>query len=1344
MVFNIIEESNGSGIGNLETNKFYSTLIFYVNGKKVVETEADPEWTLLYYLRNKLGLCGTKLGCGEGGCGACTVVISKINRRNNSKSHLAVNACLTPVCALHGTAVTTVEGLGSVKTKLHAVQERLASAHGSQCGFCTPGFIMSVYALLRTKPLPSMEEIETCLQGNLCRCTGYRPILEGFKTFSKEFQGCCGNVQNGSCCKSEGKIVKATGLVASPDFMPYDPSQDLIFPPELAVDSSLDLQNIQITGKRVTWYRPSSMESLILLKDRMPEAKIVCGNTEVGLEMKHRHMNYPALISPISVYQLHELSVKEDGVVIGGSVTLSEIEEFFDRLIEERGKKQTRTFLAINKMLVWFAGKQIRNVAALSGNIMTGSPISDLNPILMAGRARLLLLSVQGQRWVPMDDKFFTGYRKNIINCNEIIRQIFIPFNSETEYIFAFKQSKRREDDIAIVNSGMRVSLLVTDNQVHIQDASFVFGGMAPTTVFAKKSAQAIIGKEWNESIMDVVLKTLLEDLPLSPSAPGGMTAYRQSLTLSFFFKFYNIVNKELLAIGTENRYDSSTIDGLAHRSIKSAQIYEEVDPEQKAVDMVGRPLIHASALKQVTGEAQYCDDIPCFKNELYLALVTSTRAHARILNIDETEALAMDGVVAFFSAKDLTPSQNITGPVFRDEEIFAREKVECHGQIIGCIVATEQALAQRSARKVKIEYEDLQPILTIEDAIQKDSFYHAVIKTIKNGDVDAGLNYSEHILEGEMRIGGQEHFYLETNAAIAVPKDAKEVDIYCSTQNPTKTQMLVAAALGLPANHVVVHVKRMGGGFGGKETRSSILSIPVAFSAYKLNRPVRCMLDRDEDMMLSGFRHPFLGRYKVGFQSDGTINAFYGDLFSNSGHTMDLSFSVMERALFSIDNAYRLPNMQVTGYCCKTNLPSNTAFRGFGGPQGMMIMESVIDDITRKLKMDPLDIRSRNLYTSQDKTHYNQTLEGCTVKKCIDECISQCQLEERKHSILEFNKSSRWKKRGLSLIPTKYGIAFTATFMNQAGALVMVYTDGSVLLSHGGTEMGQGLHTKMIQIVSRIFEIPVDQIHVIESSTDKVPNTSPTAASASSDLNGMAIVDACQQILQRLKPYRTSNPNGMWRDWVSAAYFDRVSLSASGFYRTPGIGYNFETNQGHPFNYFCYGAACSEVEIDCLTGDHRVIRTDIVMDVGKSINPAIDIGQLEGGFLQGYGLFTMEELSFSPDGVLLTRGPSNYKIPSCNDVPIEFNVTLLKDAPNPKAVYSSKAVGEPPLFLAASVFYAIKDAVGSAREANGVCGVFRFDSPATAERIRMACVDKFIEQIPNQKESFRPWSIVV
>ncbi|KAL4716403.1 hypothetical protein ACJJTC_006765 [Scirpophaga incertulas] len=1338
-------------------------LVFYVNGKKVVERSPDPEWTLLWYLRKKLRLTGTKLGCAEGGCGACTVMVSRYNRKEKKTVHLAVNACLAPVCAMHGLAVTTVEGIGSTKTKLHPVQERIAKAHGSQCGFCTPGIVMSMYSLIRSCKNIKYSDIEVAFQGNLCRCTGYRAIIEGYKTFiedwetrrliepSKQNGGCA---MGKDCCKyntEEHKDQSETDYIFDrSSFLPYDPSQEPIFPPELKLSSIYDQQYLVFTGKNVTWHRPTDIATVLKLKELHPDAKIVVGNTEIGVEVKFKHFIYPTIIMPNLIPEMNDVVENDHGLVVGAAVTLMDLEKIFREYIEYFPTYKTRALVTITHMLNWFAGKQIRNVAAIGGNIMTGSPISDLNPILMSLKVKLNLLSKSnGYRTVLMDESFFTGYRRNVVKPNEILLSIEIPFTRKYQYVKAFKQAKRREDDISIVTAAINVDFEERSNV--IKNINIAYGGMAPITKLATKTSHSLIGLQWNELMLEKAYSYMIDELLLDPSAPGGNIQYRRALTMSLFFKAFLVISKEICNdYINDDLVQPRHISGAEqfHGSMpKSSQYFELIGEDQVKTDMVGRPVQHMSSFKQATGEAIYCDDMPIAENELYLAFVLSTKAHANLVTVDPQEALKQPGVVAFFSAKDLTQEQNIIGPIIHDEELFVSKKVISQGQIIGVILAVDQATAQSAARKVKVEYEELKPIIvTIEDAIKHNSFYPQYPKTISRGDVKTVFEDKNNIIiEGQCRMGGQEHFYLETHVAFAIPKkEDDELEIFCSSQHPSEIVKLTSHILHVPMNRIVARVKRLGGGFGGKESRGILTALPVALAAHRLQRPVRCMLDRDEDMLLTGTRHPFLIKYKVAITKEGKLMGAMVNIYINGGYSIDLSGPVVERAMFHFENAYYIPNVEVTGHICKTNLPSNTAFRGFGGPQGMFAAENIIRHVATVLGKCPEDVSKLNLYSENSMTHYGQVLTHCTLQKCWDECIQKSNFVERKKEVEIFNKEHRWRKRGISVVPTKFGIAFTEKLLNQAGALVLIYLDGSVLVSHGGTEMGQGLHTKMLQVASRILGVDISKIHICETSTDKVPNTSATAASAGSDLNGMAVLEACKILVERIKPYKEKNPNGKWEDWILAAYLDRVSLSATGFHATPGIGYNFKTNTGKPFNYFTYGVACSEVEIDCLSGDHQVIRTDIVMDLGESLNPAIDIGQIEGAFIQGYGLFTIEELIYSPTGTLYSRGPGAYKIPGFGDIPQEFNVSLLKGAPNPRAVYSSKAVGEPPLFLASTVFFAIKEAIRAARADAGVSLDFDLDSPATSSRIRMACEDHITQKLDRpDPNSFTPWNVV-
>ena len=867
---------------------------------------------------------------------------------------LSVNACLAPVVSVHGQAVTTVEGIGQARGRLHAVQQRLAESHGSQCGFCTPGIVMSMYTLLRNNPRPSMEEVETYFQGNLCRCTGYRPILEGFKTLTDGGCGaenCCRNRQDGHVQEEEEEGPGYTNILYnSQQFTPYDPSQEPIFPPQLQLDESLDSQFLLFQSPRVKWFRPTTLSQMFDLKQKYPEAKVVVGNTELGVEVKFKHCEYPVYVSPAMVKEMNAVMIEEDGVRLGAAVSLDRLDSLATKLETTHPAWQLRVFKQIKEMLRWFAGKQIRNVAAIGGNIMTGSPISDLNPIFLASACRLQIGSINGMMEIQFDENFYTGYRRNVVKPNEILVSIKIPFTKQNQYFGAYKQSKRRDDDIAIVNSAFSMTI----SQDKVENVLMAFGGVAPTTKLALSTCKELVGAEFSRCLVDVACSSLLQEFSLPPDVPGAMVRYRQSLVISFFFKFFLSVMKELN--GGINSLESSAVGVFEKEPIISNQLYE-MRTRAGQPGLVGRPVKHRAADKQVAGTAVYTDDLPRIETELYLGLVLSSKAHAKILSVDVTAAMEVEGVVDWVDHKSISKERNIFNTaIVRDELVFAEDEVFCVGMIIGGVVARDQETAQRAARLVKVEYQVLPAIVTMEEAIAAQSFHHWEQNTISKGDVASVFSAPDSlVVEGSMRTGAQEHFYLETQATIAIPTgEDGEMKIIASTQNPTLTQLTVASVLGVQANKVVVSVKRMGGGFGGKETRSVPITAVVAVAAAQTGRPVRIMLDRDEDMAVSGWRHPFLGNYKVAFNKEGKVLAADVDLYNNAGWTMDLSFSVMERAMFHSDNSYLVPNLRVRGHCCKTNLPSNTAFRGFGGPQVSHLSTYVIQEVMEVLILNP------------------------------------------------------------------------------------------------------------------------------------------------------------------------------------------------------------------------------------------------------------------------------------------------------------------------------------------------------------------------------------------------------
>ena len=759
-----------------------------------------------------------------------------------------------------------------------------------------------------------------------------------------------------------------------------------------------------------------------------------------------------------------------------------------------------------------------------------------------------------------------------------------------------------------------------------------------------------------------------------------------------------------------------------------------------------GTDVIHESAHLHVTGGATFTDDMPELAGTLYAAIIKSPVAHGELIDdgIDRDAILKAHGVVAVYTAKDI-PGENNCGPIVHDDPFLAVGKVEFLGQAVAVVVARDMLYAREAAHNAKVLVKELKPILTIDEAMAAQSFVMPA-KGITRGNASEAIANAPRKVKGSTETGQQEQFYMEGQITYAVPREDGQLTLYCSTQHPDGNQREAASALNLSTNDVEVICRRMGGGFGGKEGNASIFSQSAALAAFKLQRPVKLRVNRDDDMMITGKRHDFRIDYEVGYDDEGRILGADITLMSRCGYSIDYSGPVNDRACLHIDNCYYIPNLKLISHRCKTNTQSATAFRGFGGPQGMFGIETVIEEIANDIGKDPLNVRLLNIYKDPAVsgnpatmvTQYGQTIADWVGDKVIDQVASEAKYRERRDSVNAFNKVNKRRKRGLALVPLKFGISFTATMLNQGGALLNIYMDGSVSCNHGGTEMGQGLNTKMAQVCADGLGIGIKYVRVTGTDTQKVPNASATSASSGADINGAAIMNATAQMRARLAPVAAnmlgckdtdvSFANNMahgggksvaWTAVAKQAWMDRVGLSVTGFYMTPEIKYDFATLTGHAFYYYCYGASVSEVEIDTRTGEYWIKAVDIVHDAGKSINPAIDKGQIEGGYVQGMGWLTMEECIWDKKGKFLTHGPSTYKIPVAGDIPEHFNVTLFDGSNLKPTPFYSKAVGEPPLMLALSTFFALRDAVSASADHKTVV---HMSAPATPEKILMTC----------------------
>jgi xanthine dehydrogenase molybdopterin binding subunit/xanthine dehydrogenase small subunit len=1242
---------------------------FTLNGETVRVEDAATTTTLLDYLRST-GSTGSKQGCAEGDCGACTVALVERDAAGKP-TYRGVNSCIALLPMFAGREVVTVEGLSGVGEALHPVQAAMVEHYGAQCGYCTPGFVMSLFEGYYRGNCAAPCDISDQLSGNLCRCTGYRPIRDAALAALAHRDGHGG-----------------------PDPFKERLGEAVTAPTELDYEAD---------GSR--FLRPTSLAGLFGAMAEHPKATLVCGATEVGVDVTKKFKAFPVLISLEAVPELTRISKTESSWRIGASATLTAV-----------GEALAGEFPSLAKMIRVFASRQIRNRATLGGNLATASPIGDGAPVLLSLDASLVLASAKGERTVALCD-FFTAYRKTLLHPGEIVLEIVLPrfagggLTRRSDFL---KVSKRRELDISIVAAAFSVD---TDASGTVRRARIAYGGVAATPVRARKAEAALEGRTMAAAATEVAGILSGEFKPIDDVRGGAK--YRSGLIVSLWEKF---------ASGETSLVQDGDLD-----------FKRGAGP---AATDASRSLRHESAVGHVTGRALYTDDTAQRRPMLEVWPVCSPHAHARITRRDATVARAMEGVVAVLMAEDI-PGHNNVG-THHDEPLFADDLVKYHGQVVALVVGESIHACRAGAAAVVVEYEVLAPLVGVREAIARGS-YHSAPHTLARGDSDAALAKAPLRIDGEFMFGGQEHFYLETQAAWAEAGEGGTVFVSSSTQHPTEIQTIVAEVLGEPRSSVVVQSPRMGGGFGGKETQGNAYAAMVALASARTRRPVRLQLDRDLDMKLTGKRHPFHSRFSVGYDKEGMILAANVDLVSDGGWSLDLSQPVTDRALFHLDNGYYIPAVRFTALIAKTNVASNTAFRGFGGPQGMLVMEEIIDRISRRLGLAPEVVRSRNLYRGSGETnttHYFQEIGDNRLRAMWDQVQSQAGFAERRKAVDAWNQAHPRVKRGLAVTPVKFGISFTLTHYNQAGALVLLYTDGSLQVNHGGTEMGQGLHTKILGVAMRELGLPASRVRLMATETDKVPNTSATAASSGADLNGAAVRNACVTLRERLLPVaagllsrktgkevapsqldfadgkvsvRGSGASADLAEVCARAHVERISMAVSGFYATPGIHWSWETASGRPFQYFACGAAVAEVEVDGNTGMHRVLRVDAVHDVGDSLNPGVDLGQIEGGIVQGMGWLTREELLWDKQGKLMTHSASTYQIPAISDAPIEMHVTLLPKAFQEGTIGGSKAVGEPPLMLAFSVREAIRDAVAAFGPKGGEVPLA---SPATGEAI--------------------------
>ncbi|KAL2612676.1 hypothetical protein R1flu_024368 [Riccia fluitans] len=1223
---------------------------FVLNGKLVTVEDADPRMSLGDYLRNEQGLKGLKLFCRQGGCGSCTVLLSSPefgNAAENAPVHRTINSCLRPLCSVDGMVVTTVEAVGNTKTGLHPIQEQLVKTNGTQCGFCTPGMVMTMYGLLQENPKPSQQEVENAIDGNLCRCTGYRPILDAFQTFS-----CASPLRTGVCQGQSGGAGCADQI--SGDI------EDCV--PQKRGVCGGELTRLTCSKDRKTWVRATSLSELyMLLRNGRCNGgvRMVRGNTSTGI---YDPPEAKLLIDISRIPELSKISVTGDKIIIGGAATITDL-----MLVLKSNLDRSPTFQPLLKHLQKVAHPHVRNIGSVAGNLVLcnnhGDFPSDIATILTAAGVRLRL---------AMADTF--GTEENVglweffqINLQGVVvLEIQLPYAPAQTQFKSYKVALRNANALPVLNAAFKFELEKSTGNC-INSPVIVYGGVKQHPIRAYKTEAFLEGKCcYNMQVLNQAYSILSSEMVVDPEL--GRKEYKSTLLGSFFFKAMLSLRPAgsippRLRLAVEND----------ERPISKGQVsYDEGDP---ALYPVSKPYSKSSAALQVAGEAVYLDDVN-FAGELHAALVTATVSSGKIKKIDATRALAEKGVISFFSAASIA-NDGYCNLASEDEEVFASNQVIFYGQALGLIVATSKEIADAAAKLVDITYTDQKPpVLTIEDAIAANSFFDERGVDFTAGSAEDSFKVADVIVEGQVSIGHQWHFHLETQRAVCVPGEDQSITVYSSSQNPAQVHQCVSVGLNKPQHKVEVIVKRVGGAFGSKLNRPAPIAMACSYAADKLQKPVRLVLDLETNMQTVGGRSPYLCKYKVGARKDGIIKAVQLQLYNNTGAHFDYEYPNMEDLVTWLDSCYNIPNWTLQGKVCKTNLPGMTYMRGPGFVEMLFMLETAIEHTADILSIRPDIVREMNMYVDGDRTLQDQLLPTCNVKLIFDTLKTSSDFEQRTLDIERFNSSNQWVKRGMSMVPCKFVALYEA---QTHTALVNVYPDGSIGIHGSGCEVGQGLDIKIAQVAALVLGklsrdgINPHDVRVNPTTTVVANNTLSTGGSVTSELAAAVVQDACLQIAERLQviadtlqKHKSQQPT--WQELIDEAVTQVVDLQArGGFLPAQDV-----TDHTSKIKYLAFGAGVTEAEVDCLTGEVKIVRCDLTLDCGKSLNPAVDIGQVQGAYVQGLGYFLHEEFLFDHDsGKLLTNSTWEYKPPSSKDIPLDFRASLLQNSDNPMGIFT-------------------------------------------------------------------------
>ncbi|XP_041041194.1 xanthine dehydrogenase-like isoform X2 [Carcharodon carcharias] len=1253
----------------------------------------DPRTPLAPYLHFMLQLCGTKTMCFECSCGICAVLLEYDDPENlGNRITKPINSCLFPIgslLSLKNHQVTTIEALGSVKKGLHPIQKRLADYNGSQCGFCSPGFVIQMYGLLKNNQTPSAQEVEDYFDGNVCRCTGYRPILDAMKSFATDsdpsLRGSLIDIEDLMICSKTKQLCNQS---------PLDEVEHLIG----AAGGSMGLLYSKFGIK---WYQPRTLTQLHQIMHNSREVKLINGDTSKGV---YKGIYYKVYIDVKGVPDLYNVTMEPGGLKVWSNVTLSSLIDYLKQYSD-----QSPSYNVMAHYLLKVANRPVRNVAGWAGNLMLKYEhrefLSDVFVAFEAAGAKLTISDIcESNTYTPMEF-LDVNMQGKILLC------VDIPKLAKDEKMNIYKVMSQTQNTQAYVSAGFRVQLGVSDtweNEQLIESISMVYIGINRNFIHAFATEKYLQGKDITSiCTLKGALSTLdKEVIPDDGNPLFASATYRKSLTLGLFYKFY----LSLLSEDIVSPCNWSAQFSLVRPISTGKRIYSS-RPEKYPLT---KPMPKLNAYQQTSGETQYVNDILPLPNELFSAFTLSEEGNATISSIDITAAMEVPGAAAVYLAKDIPGSNTFMPPPHEVEEILSSGPVLYAGQPVALCVAVSQHRALEMVERVKVTYKDQQPpIVTLEDAIEKKSFYPPPGKELLVGDPIGAISVSPCKIEGEVRAGEQYHFHMETQICRCVPTE-NGLDVQASSQWLDFAQQAISGAIGVPLKEVNITAKHLGGAYGAKVNRANLVACGAAVAATLLHRPVQCIMDLTSNMKAIGKRHGYIVKYKVGFNEDGTLNGVIITYYCNNGSSPN-DHEAGQYFAYS-DNAYKCKNWQLIPVAVKTNLAAHTWCRAPGSMPNIFVIETILEHVAKFLSLDPIRVKQKNLYAQGDTTPMGFVLPYCSIQELYKSQLTKVDVAGRLQAIKKFNADNSWKKKGLAVVPLKYCLYWTeGRFLCTVSIFA---SDGSVIVTHGGVEIGQGLNTKVAQVCAYVLGIPVNLISINPTTTINSPNSGTTGRSISSELNCLGVRNCCEILRERINPVKRMLPPGtLWKDLVAACFKCKVNLTAQSW-----VWPDPQPRDAPQYN--SYGVTVAEAEIDVLTGENQINQVDILFDCGESLNPDIDIGQVEGAFVMGMGYWLMEKMIYNPKtGEVLNAGTWDYKIPFSKSIPINFNIELLKNAPNPMGVLRSKASGEPPQCMSCATLFAVKRAIEAARQDVGQDTYFPLSGPATVDVIQTSCL---------------------